>query len=69
MLQIDFHIDVSLPGGTEEVGYQWKQILILLCDLVETSEVNAELEGAIPFLDKQYRCAVRGLRQVDEAGS
>ena len=58
MPQIDFHIDASLLGSIEKVGYQWKRILILLSDLVETSEVNAESEGAILFLDKQYRHAM-----------
>ena len=52
MLQINFHIDVSLLGSIEEVGDQWKWILIPLSDLVETSEVYAKSEGAIRFLDK-----------------
>ena len=52
MPQVDFHINVSLPGSIEEVSNQWKQIPILLSDLVETLEVYAKSEGAIPFLDK-----------------
>ena len=69
MPQINFNIDVSLPGGVEEVGYQWKGIPILLSDLVETVEVNTESEGAIPFLEKQHRRAMQGLRRTDEAQS
>ena len=49
MPQIDFHIDVSFPGSIEKVRYQWKWIPILLSDLIETSEVNAESEGAICY--------------------
>ena len=52
MLQINFRIDASFLGSIEEVGDQWKRIPILLSDLVETSEVYAKSEGAIPFLDK-----------------
>ena len=52
MRQIDFRIDACLPGSIKEVGDQQKQIPILLSDLVETSEVYAKSEGAIPFLDK-----------------
>ena len=69
MLQINFCIDASLPGSVEKVRYQWKRIPILLSDLIETSEVNTESEGAISFLDKQYRCAMRGPRWADEARS
>ena len=52
MLQINFHIDAGFLRGVQQVGDQWKRIPILLSDLVETSEVNAESEGAIPFFDK-----------------
>ena len=69
MPQIDFRIDASFPRGIEEVGNQWKQIPILLSDLIEASEVYAESEGAIPFLDKQDRCTVRRPRWANEARS
>ena len=59
MPQINFHIDASFPRGVQKVGNQRKRIPILLSDLVETSEVNAESEGAIPLLDKQHRRAMR----------
>ena len=52
MLQINFRIDAGFPRGVQQVGDQRKRIPILLSDLVETLEVNAESEGAIPFFDK-----------------
>ena len=69
MPQIDFRIDASFPRGVEKVGDQRKRIPILLSDLVEASELNAKSEGAIPFLDKQHRCAVWRPRWADEAQS
>ena len=41
--------------------------MVFLCDLVETSEINAELEGAIFFADEENWSYMGRRRLLDKA--
>ena len=58
MLEVKCSVDASLSGGLEKVGDEQKWIPIFLHDFVKTTEIDAEAEGAILFMDKKNRGAV-----------
>ena len=58
MSEVKHSVDVSLSGSLEKVRDEWKWILIFLCDFVKATEINAEMEGAILFMDEKNRGTV-----------
>ena len=54
-MEIKLGVDLCTAKLVKEVGDEWDQVPILLSDLVEVSEVNAELQGAIFLLSKEDR--------------
>ena len=53
MSEVKRSVDASLSGGLEKVGDERKWIPIFFCDFVKTTEINAEAEGAILFMDEK----------------
>ena len=53
MSKVNLGIDLSLARHVEKVGNEWKWILILLHNFVESSIVNAEAKRTILFLDEE----------------
>ena len=53
--EVELGVDLCTAKLIKEGGDKWDQVPILLSDLVEVSEVNAELQGAILLLRKD-RC-------------
>ena len=51
--EVERSIDMSLSGRLEKVGDEWKWIPILLRDFVKTTEIDAEVEGAVLFTDEE----------------
>ena len=51
--KVDLGIDSSLVRHVEKVGNEWKQILILLHNFVESSIVDTKAKRTILFLDKE----------------
>ena len=43
--------------------------MVLLGDLVETSEVHAQVEGAVFLLDEEHWCSVRGCSRLNKTES
>jgi len=64
--EVEHSVDLCATQFVEEVGDKWNQVPILLCDLVEVSEVNTESQGAILLLCKENRGTAWRLRQSDE---
>ena len=58
MSEVERSVDASFSGRLEKVRDEQKWILIFLCDFVKTTEINAEAEGAILFMDEKNRGAV-----------
>jgi len=50
--EVELSVDLCTAKLIKEGGDKWDQVPILLSDLVEVSEVNAELQGTI-FLWKR----------------
>src|SRR5882724_283411 len=55
-MEVELGVDFCAAKLVKEVGDEWDWVLILLSDLVEVSEVNTELQGAILLLSKENRC-------------
>ena len=53
MSKVDLGIDLSLVRCIKKVSNEWKQILILLFNFVESSIVDAKAKRTILFLDKE----------------
>ena len=53
MLKVDLGVDLSLAKHVEKVSNEWKRILILLCNFVESLIVDAKAKRTILFLDKE----------------
>ena len=53
MSEVKHSVDASLSGSLEKVRDEWKWILIFLRDFVKAMEIDAEVEGAILFTDKE----------------
>ena len=51
--KVDLGIDLSLVRCIKKVSTEWKQILILLCNFIESSIVDAKVKRTILFLDKE----------------
>jgi len=51
--EVELGVDLCAVQLVEEIGDKWNWVLILLSDLVEVSEVNTELQGAILLLHKE----------------
>jgi hypothetical protein len=67
--EVDGGVDSGLACGRQEVGDERKRVPIFLGDSVEPSEVDAEAEASILFLDEKDRCSVRGRAGTDESCS
>ena len=55
MLEIDFGEVMSFLWTIQEIGDLGERISVFLCNLVQATEIDAEVEGAILFPDKEYR--------------
>ena len=53
MSEVEHSVDASLSGGLEKVGDEQKWIPIFLHDFVKATEIDAEAEGAVLFMDKK----------------
>ena len=53
MSEVKRSVDASFSGGLKKVGDEWKWIPIFLRDFVKTTEIDAEAEGAILFMDEK----------------
>ena len=53
MSKVDLSIDLSLARGIKKVSNEWKQILILLCNFIESSIVDAKAKRTILLLDEE----------------
>ena len=51
--EVECSVDTSFSGRLEKVGDEQKWIPIFLHDFVKTAEIDAEVEGAILFMDKK----------------
>jgi len=60
--EVELGIDLRISQLVKEVDDEWDQVPILLCDLVEVSEVDTELQGAILLLGKEDGCTTWQLR-------
>src|SRR5882724_9557919 len=54
--EVEFGVDLCTAQLVEEIGNEWNQVVILLSNLVEASEVHTESQGAILLLSKEDRC-------------
>ena len=53
MSEVEHSVDVSFSGGLEKIRDERKWIPIFLCDFVMTTEIDAEAEGAILFMNEK----------------
>ena len=53
--EVELGVDLCTAKLVKEVGDEWDWVPILLSNLVEISEVNTKLLGAILLLGKQNR--------------
>ena len=53
MSEVECSVDASLSSRLEKIGDERKWILIFLHDFVKTTEIDAEVEGAILFTDEK----------------
>ena len=53
MSKVDLGVDSSFTRCVEKVSNEWKQILILLHNFVESSIVDAKVKRTILFLDEE----------------
>jgi hypothetical protein len=67
MPEVYLGVDFSLARSVEHVGDLGKRIFILFGEAVETSEVHAQAERAVLFLDEKYWSTVWRQRRVNEA--
>ena len=61
-VKVELNVDLCTAQLVEEIGDKWDQIPILLCDLVEVSEVHTESQSAILLLSKEDGCTAWQLR-------
>ena len=61
-MEVNLGVDLRTAQLVEEIGNEWDRIPILPCDLVEVSEVDTELQGAILLLGKEDGCTTWRLR-------
>ena len=66
MPEINFGEVMSFLQTVQEIRDSGERILVFLCNLVQATEINAEAEGAILLLDKEYRSSTRRSSQTDE---
>jgi hypothetical protein len=59
VLEVDLGIDACFSGAVQQIRDQGERVTILLCDFVQTTEVNTESESTILFLGKKDRSAIR----------
>ena len=55
-MEVKLGIDICTAKLVKEVGDERDQVPILLSDLVEVSEFDTELQGAVLLLGKEHRC-------------
>ena len=65
-MEVKLGVDLHAAQLVKEVGDEWDWVPILLCDLVEVSEVDTALQGAILLLGKEDGCTTWRLRRSDE---
>src|SRR5882724_8885413 len=65
-MEVKLGVDLHAAQLVKEVGDERDWVPILLCDLVEVSEVDTALQGAILLLGKEDGCTTWRLRQSDE---
>src|SRR5882724_9732130 len=65
-MEVELGVDLHTAQLVKEVGDERNWVPILLCDLVEVSEVHTESQGAILLLSKENRCTTWQLRRSDE---
>ena len=58
MLKVNLGIYLCFSGAVQQVRDQGKRVTILLCDFVQTTEVNAESESTILFLSEKDWSAI-----------
>ena len=46
-------INTGFSCGRQEVGNEWKRIMVLFGDLIKTSEVDTEVESSIFLFDEK----------------
>ena len=66
MPEVNFRIDFGLAQAVKEVSNVRLRVSVLLCDFIQTAEVNAESEQTIFFVCEQDRSSAWRLRWVDE---
>ena len=52
-MEVKLGVDLCTTQLVKEIGDEWNQVPILLCDLVEVLEVDTESQGAILLLSKE----------------
>src|SRR5882724_11869963 len=55
-MEVKLGVDLCAAQLVKEIGNEWNQVPILLCDLVEVLEVHTESQGAILLLSKEDWC-------------
>ena len=57
---------MGLTCGGEQIGNEWKRVLVFFRDFVESPKVNTESERSILLLNKEDWSSVRGVGGTDK---
>ena len=61
-------INAGFSCGGQEVGNEWKRIMVLFGDLIKISEIDAEAESSVFLFDKKNGGSMWRSCRSDETG-
>ena len=62
-------INAGFSCSGQEVGNEWKQIMVLFGDLIKTSEINTEVESSVFFFNEEDRGSMQRGCRSDETST
>jgi hypothetical protein len=64
--KVQFGVNARFSRSIEEIHDQRKRIVILLCDVIQSTIVDTKLETSVFLLSEENQRVVGGTRQIDE---